>query len=239
MEHSTRAAADRAHRAARRVDAAARSRPLSEGFALIGPLLAVALVAAGKGSRVLSALVFAAAALIAFAFRDPGRPVAAPAGIALAPADGRVLHVERVWDAYWQTEMLEVAIFLALWDVHVQRVALAGEVVAQERRAGGYRPAMSRAATHGNNQLATFIQTADGPCTVTQISGLVARRIVSWVEPGDTLQPGERLGMIKFGSQVTLRVAASATPLVAPGDHVIAGVTEVARLAPVDESASV
>lgn len=171
------------------------------------------------------------AAGVAFAFRDPERTIVAQAGVALAPADGRVLHIATVYDDFWDTDLLEVGIFLALWNVHVQRAPFEGKVVAQRRRAGGYRPAMTVAATHGNNQLATYLQTAAGPCTVTQISGVLARRIVSWVGPGDAVAQGERLGMIKFGSQVTLRVPSNATLLVDVGEPVRGGLTPVARLA--------
>ena len=136
----------------------------------------------------------------------------------------------REFDEYWQTEMTEIAIFLALQNVHVQRVPLTGMVVDQRRKAGGYRPAMTEATTHGNNQLATYLLTDIGPCTVTQISGLVARRIVTWRQTGDHMEQGERLGMIKFGSQVTLRLPISARVLVAKGDHVIGGVTVIAEV---------
>lgn len=205
-----------------------RWRPLTEGGALIVPL-----VAAGIGAvRMLPAaapVAFLAAAGVALAFRDPDREVVPQPDAALAPADGRIIHVSPVHDEYWQTDAIEVAIFLSLLDVHVQRAPLDGVIVAQRRRAGGYRPAMSSAATHGNNQLATYLQTARGPCTVTQISGFAARRIVAWAGEGDRLAQGERLGMIKFSSQVTLRVPAGATVLVQPGDHVRAGLTRVAR----------
>lgn len=209
-----------------------RWRPLTEGVALLAPLVIVGIVLLRFFPRA-AALPFAAAIAVAFAFRDPERRVERKPGVAIAPADGRVLHVLRTWDEYWETEMLEIGIFLALWEVHVQRSPLAGEVVSQQRRAGGYRPAMTSEATHGNNQVATYIKTDDGPCTVTQISGLVARRIVTWAATGDRIEQGERLGMIKFGSQVTLRVPASASALVEVGDRVEAGLTPMAALASV------
>ena len=171
-------------------------------------------------------------------FRDPERAVVRRPNVALAPADGRVIHVDRVWDAYWQAELVEVGIFLALWDVHVQRSPLDGEIVARHRRAGAYRPAMGRAATHGNNQLATYLRTAAGPCVVTQISGLIARRIVTWVPARSRVDQGERLGMIRFGSQVTLRLPTTATVLVDVGDHVRAGLTPIANLAEAGAPAS-
>lgn len=162
--------------------------------------------------------------------RDPERSVPLTTGTALAPADGRVVHVGPVWDSYWGQEMLEIAVFLAVWDVHIQRVPLDGEVVAQQRKKGGYRPAMSRAAAHGNNQLATYLRTPAGPCTITQISGLVARRLVAHVGPGDRVRQGERLGLIRLGSQTTVRLPLAASALVRPGDRVLAGITPVARL---------
>lgn len=183
-------------------------------------------------------LGLAGAAGIAFAFRDPERAITPQPGIALAPADGRVLHIATAYDDFWETELLEVAIFLALWNVHVQRAPLDGRVLAQRPKAGGYKPAMTAAATHGNNQLATHFRTAYGPCTVTQISGIAARRIVSWVHEGDTVAQGDRLGMIKFGSQVTLRLPASATVLVEEGAQVRAGLTPMARLATPDLGAT-
>lgn len=179
----------------------------------------------------LTPLPLAAVGAVALAFRDPERAIPQRSDVALAPADGRVIHVHRIWDDYWQAEMLEIGIFLAVWDVHIQRSPLDGEVVAQRRKFGGYRPAMSRAATHSNNQLATYLWTAAGPCVVTQISGLVARRLVNWALPGTRLARGDRLGMIKFGSQVTLRLPATALAAIVAGDHVRAGVTPVARLA--------
>lgn len=165
---------------------------------------------------------------VALAFRDPERAIERRPDIALAPADGTVMRVERVFDEYWQAELVEVGIFLALWDVHVQRFPLDGEIEAQRRRAGGYWPAMMDVAVHRNNQLATYVRTAAGPCTVTQISGIAARRIVTWEGPGSRVEQGQRLGMIKFGSQVTLRLPLAATVLVRVGEHVSAGLTAMA-----------
>lgn len=181
-------------------------------------------------ARSAALLGLAGIAGVAFAFRDPERDVVQQPEVALAPGDGRVLHIANVYDEFWETELLEVGIFLALWNVHVQRAPLDGRVVAQRRKAGGYKPAMTAAATHGNNQLATYLRTPAGPCTVTQISGIAARRIVSWVGESEELTQGDRMGMIKFGSQVTLRIPSSARLLVNVGEQVRAGITPIARL---------
>lgn len=206
-----------------------RWRPLSEGAAILLPLGVVGLIGLVFVPPI-GVVALGAAGLVWYAFRDPDRVVQADPTAALSPADGTVLRVGPVFDDYWQAEMVEVAIFLALWNVHVQRFPLAGTVLGLRRKAGGYRSAMTEAATHGNNQLAMYLETAAGPCTVTQISGLVARRIVSWADAGMHAEQGQRLGMIKFGSQVTLRLPSTAAVLVQAGDRVEAGTTVVARL---------
>lgn len=195
---------------------------------MIAPLV-VAGLAATRVAPVLAPIPLVLGAGVALFFRDPEREVHARPDAALSPADGRVLRVSTEPDEYWQQDMTEIAIFLGLQDVHIQRVPLSGEVVAQRRKAGGYKPAMTEAARHGNNQLATYLQSEVGPCTVTQISGIVARRIVTWRQVGDRLAQGDRLGMIKFGSQVTLRLPTSARVRVAAGDRVTGGITVVAE----------
>jgi phosphatidylserine decarboxylase len=231
MEHPPRDIAPRPPRLSRRQLGAAlahpRWRPLTEGAPLILPLVTAGL-ALSRFSRLGSAIAFGGAGSVALAFRDPERHIPELPQVALAPADGRVIRIGSVWDEYWGQEMTEVAIFLSLWDVHVQRVPLAGRITAQIRYAGGYRPAMTSAAAYGNNRVATYMETASGPCTVMQISGLVARRIVTWADAGDELEQGERLGMIKFGSQVTLRLPSTAHILVERGTPVRAGLTSVA-----------
>ena len=206
-----------------------RWRPLTEGAALIVPLFALGAAALFLFPPLALPLVLLAV-IVTLAFRDPERAVEAQPDVALSPCDGRVLAVRRVFDEHWQAELTEIAVFLALYDVHVQRFPLAATIEAQQHTTGGYRPAMTEAATHGNNQLATYLHTAWGPCTLTQISGILARRIVVWRHPPDAVAQGERLGMIKFGSQVTLRLPRAATVLVEAGQHMTAGITPVARL---------
>jgi len=205
-------------------------RALREGRPVLLLLVAVGLVAV-RTFPPAAPLAILVAAATALAFRDPERAVTPMPEVALAPADGRVIHIQHVWDPYWKAELIEIGIFLAIWDVHIQRTPLDGEVVGQHQRTGGFRPAMSQLATHGNNQLATYLRTPAGPCVVTQISGLIARRIVTWAPPGSRLTQGQRLGMIKFGSQVTLRLPLTMGVLVGVGDRVRAGMTPVAELA--------
>jgi phosphatidylserine decarboxylase len=211
-----------------------RWRPLTEGAPILLPLMAASAVAARLFPPALPIALLAVGA-VTLAFRDPERVIERRPDVALAPADGDVMRIERVFDEYWQTELVEVGIFLTLWDVHIQRFPLDGEVEAQRRRAGGYWPAMMDRAVHRNNQLATYLRSVAGPCTITQISGIVARRIVTWEQPGSHVAQGQRLGMIKFGSQVTLRVPLTSTVLVHVGEHVSAGLTPIARVVLADE----
>lgn len=161
-----------------------------------------------------------------YVFRDPPRVAPLRPDLVLSPADGRVLTVRPVQDDYWRQEMWEIVIFLGLLDVHVQRSPLAGEVIETRFTPGEFRPALWPSASERNERLDVFIQ-GPAPVTVTQVAGILARSIVSWVQPGQRLASGERIGMIKLGSQTHLRFPRRYRPLVAPGDRVSAAHTPV------------
>jgi phosphatidylserine decarboxylase len=199
-------------------------RPISEGWALLAPLGLAALALRRRRRARLGGL--APGAADAAARRHPERPP--PTGdAALAPADGRVVRVGTVRDERFEEPMLEIAIFLALWHVHVQRAPLAGRVVAVERFEGKFGNALF-GGSEENYRQAIYLETDWGPCSVTQVAGMLARRIVRWVEAGQTVAAGQRLGMIKFGSRVVLRLPAGSEPLVRVGQEIRAGVTPVA-----------
>ncbi|MBI4499318.1 MAG: phosphatidylserine decarboxylase [Chloroflexi bacterium] len=196
-----------------------------------GPVLAL-LGCALLGWRVRPVLGLASALAVPallYLFRDPPRVAPQRSDLLMAPADGRVLDVRPVVDGYWEQEMWEVVIFLSLLDVHVQRSPLAGTVVGTHYRPGAHRPALWPSASERNERLETYIR-GTVPVTVTQVAGILARAIVSWVQPGQQLIAGERLGMIKLGSQTHLRFPRRVRPLVAPGDRVQAALTPVARI---------
>ncbi len=203
-------------------------RPFQYGWAILLPTAGLSLILSRRFPK-LAGFVMLLNGLIALTFRDPDREIQRDNRLALAPADGRVMRVETVWDDYWQRELLEIAIFLAIWDVHVQRVPCDGHVVGQTRKFGANRPAMTESAAKLNNQFLTYYDTSNGPVTVNQITGMVARRLINWTPVGTSSKQGDRLGMIVLGSQVTLRVDPDVQPLVWPGDIVRAGVTPLAR----------
>lgn len=202
-------------------------RPVSEGWAILVPLTLLGLILLRW--RMTSVAVFAFVAMVAAALRDPERRIQF-AGSALAPADGRVMAVETVTDDFFGVPMLQISVFLALWHVHIQRIPLSGRVVFDRIEPGGFLPAMF-ASSDTNFQRSTYLQTDWGPCVVTQISGLLARRIVSWVAPGDIVAVGDRMGMIKFGSRVRVRFPVGTIALVRVGQEIRAGTTPIAQRA--------
>jgi phosphatidylserine decarboxylase len=200
-------------------------RPVSEGWAILAPLVVGSALAGRRDWRLGLGGLGLAAGVAAF-LRDPERPVPV-CDAALAPADGRVVAIAARHDPYFRVEMLELSIFLALWNVHVQRAPLSGRVVAVAVEAGPFRPALLAEAAH-NHRHAIYVETDWGPCVVTLMAVMLARRIVRWVEVGDAVTAGDRIGMIKFGSRVSLRLPSGCRPLVRVGQEVRAGLTPLA-----------
>ena len=162
-------------------------------------------------------------------FRDPDRAVPAVSGAVLAPADGRVMRVAEVDDA-WVGRAVRVSIFLSPLDVHVNRSPVAGLVEGVEHAAGRFLAAYRDEASELNERCTLALQGDAARVSVKQIAGVVARRIVCRVRPGDKLQAGERYGLIRFGSRTDLVVAAGTDIRVRVGDRVRGGETIVALL---------
>src|SRR6266498_1305293 len=203
----------------------------SNGIAAAG--IALGLAALTKAARPRSRLwllpALAAAPVAAF-FRDPDREVPGDPTTAVAASDGRVLSVERVRDErFGDGELLRIAVFLSVLDVHINRAPVAGKVVDHFVDEGGYAAAMNPAAEH-NVAAYTVLDTAYGTVVVAQRTGLLARRIVQRAPVGSLLAKGERFGLIRFGSRTDVYLPAErAVPMVAPGDRVVGGVTAIAR----------
>lgn len=165
-----------------------------------------------------------------FFFRDFPRRIPTGVRIVVSPADGKVVLIDEPDDSpFYEGKCKRVAIFLSLFDVHVNRAPFTGTVVDISHQPGGYLNAANPEAGQRNEAMTIRFDTNRGPMTVRQIAGLVARRIVCPVQPGDAFATGERFGMIKFGSRTELYLPEDAEICVKLGDKVRGGTSTIAR----------
>ncbi|MDO5537350.1 MAG: phosphatidylserine decarboxylase family protein [Desulfovibrionaceae bacterium] len=163
-------------------------------------------------------------------FRDPERVVPTEPGIAVSPADGRIVKIERRTDPISSEQRLCVCIFMNVFNVHVNRMPVTGRISAIQYHAGKFFNASLDKASTDNERCGYQVTDADGRTwTFVQIAGLVARRIVCRVDVDDELARGQRFGMIRFGSRVDLYLPDGYIPTVSVGDKVLAGQSVVAR----------
>lgn len=196
--------------------------PIGTGAAVL--LAGYILGAVWLGGAGLAAVVWGV--FSAYFLRDPERDVGE--GI-VAPADGVVRRIDDL------DERVRISTFMNLHDVHVNRSPVSGRVVRVRRLKGGHRPAYVPHASR-NSRVRYTLRSDVGRVEVVQICGLFARRISAWVRPGDTLERGERIGMIRFGSRVDLLLPKH-TPrgdpvviTVREGERVLGATTSVARV---------
>jgi phosphatidylserine decarboxylase len=203
-----------------------------EGWLFIAIAVAVALALSYFGLWLLAVVAWLAVVFIVQFFRDPPRAVPGDPNAVLSPADGKVMSVERVRDPYLERDALKLSVFMNVFNVHSNRSPVDGIVSKRWYHAGSFVNAALDKASLENERNALHIATAAGvDVTCVQIAGLVARRILCYVEPGDTLKRGQRYGFIRFGSRVDVYVPATATPRVTVGDVVYATTTVLADLA--------
>lgn len=168
----------------------------------------------------LALLCFLLGLFLLWFFRDPHRNIAP--GL-VCPADGVLINVDR------DDRRLRFTIFMNPFNVHVNRAPLPGRVLQQRYHRGGFAPAYQAQAGE-NERLETGLETRYGPVRVTQIAGVLVRRIVTYVKEGRELEAGERLGLIRFGSRVELELPAEGWIVaVQRGAKVKAGSTSLAR----------
>ena len=207
---------------------------LKEGYLHIFPSLAAAAALIIAASYTESQSIFLTCAVLGsvqmifalfcvFFFRDPKIKVTQGEGIILSPCNGTVMEVAEEGD-----EKI-VRVFLSVFSVHLQRSPVSGTVVETAHKDGKFLAAWDTRAQAENEQNVITIQGEDGAYKVRQIAGFVARRCVSWVKPGDVLKAGDKIGMIKFGSQVDLHLPKTSAIRVKSGEKTKAGVTIMAQ----------
>jgi phosphatidylserine decarboxylase len=202
-----------------------------EGWWFVALSIAVSLVLTMLGHWLLAVLAWLVALFILQFFRDPPRVVPMVANAVLSPADGRVVKVEKARDPYLERDALKISVFMNVFNVHSNRSPVDGVVVGAWYHPGTFVNAALEKASLENERNALHLATAGGQnITCVQIAGLIARRILCYVKPGDALSRGQRYGFIRFGSRVDVYVDPAATPQVAVGDIVAATETILAML---------
>jgi len=164
-------------------------------------------------------------------FRDPARVIAGGPESVLAPADGRVVVVEEADDPYLKRRALKISVFMNVFNVHSNRSPIKSRVLQKWYQPGSFLNAALDKASLENERCALHLKTDDGrDITCVQIAGLVARRILNYVDSGSTLEAGTRYGFIRFGSRVDLYLPLDSKVKVVIGDKVSASSRVLAEL---------
>ena len=159
-------------------------------------------------------------------FRNPKRTIPFNPFYVLSPADGKIIEIEKeIHVSFSDSPVHKIAIFLSLWDVHVNRMPVEGKVISKKYQPGTFQKAFLPEASSQNESLCIEIASSEGPIWVKQIAGSLARRVVCKVQPGDHVLQGACFGMIKLGSRVEVFLPCSVELKVLVGDRVRAGET--------------
>jgi phosphatidylserine decarboxylase len=189
-------------------------------------------VAAALGWTGVGAVLGAGTLLTAWFFRNPARVVPQAADLVVSPGDGRVLAVvEEDEPRFLKERAIRVSIFLSPLNVHINRTPCEGTVTAVTHLPGRFHVASRPGATLENEQTAVLIETDKRQRVLcVQVAGYVARRIVTWLKPGERVARGERYGLIRFGSRMDVYLPTFTEVKVAQGDHVRGGTSVIAVL---------
>ncbi|HRK24203.1 MAG TPA: phosphatidylserine decarboxylase [Beijerinckiaceae bacterium] len=204
-----------------------------EGYIFIAGAVILALIGGWIWSP-LGWLFWLAAGFCAYFFRDPPRVTPSRDGLVISPADGRVdmvgFFVPPPELGLGDKPLPRITIFLSVFDVHINRAPVGGKIVKIAYTPGLFLNADLDKASEDNERNGMVIETASGRIGVVQIAGLIARRIVCFVKEGETVGPGERYGLIRFGSRADIYLPDTARPMVGVGQRAIGGETILADL---------
>jgi phosphatidylserine decarboxylase len=198
-----------------------------DGYKFLTPPLVASVIAGVLGQIAVAIAFLVLAALVAYFFRDPEREVPIDLSVVVSPADGKVMEV--VAEAVDGQPGWRISIFLAVWNVHVNRAPMSGRLTGLEYRPGKFYAAMRSRASRENEQNVFSVDTGRGRIVFKQVAGWIARRVISWKKPGDWLERGERIGLIRFGSRMDVWLPEGTEILTRPGEKVAAGESAIAR----------
>jgi len=196
-----------------------------EGYPFLFPLLLVAGLFFYSGMNWPGSLFLALALFIASFFRDPERLIPSDEAAIVSPADGKIVGIAAEPD-----QTTRVSIFLSVFNVHINRSPIAGEVESVCYRPGKFKVAFDPTASTENEQNVLVIRSGSDKIKFSQIAGIVARRIVCWKKPGDSVAKGERVGLIKFGSRVDIFLPENVALSIKLGDKVQGGASVIGRI---------
>jgi phosphatidylserine decarboxylase len=202
-----------------------------EGYSFGVPplLIGVGLLVLGRGWTLGAGVVCVLLGLFVFSFfRNPNRIIPSEPGVIVAPADGRVVVVKDEEDSGRRGK--RVSIFLAVWNVHVNRAPAAGKITKLEYKPGKFFAAWDERTSLENEQNVFTQETEHGEIVYKQIAGWVARRCISWKKAGDTVARGERIGLVRFGSRMDVWLPGEAEIAVRVGQTVRGGASVLARM---------
>jgi phosphatidylserine decarboxylase len=202
-----------------------------EGWPILAASVAAAAVVGWLAGGWWSAPVWGWVLFVLQFFRDPARVVPGDLRTVVAPADGRIVAVEKAQDPYLKRTATKLSVFMNVFNVHSNRAPVDGEVREAWYDAGAFMNAALDKASVQNERNALWLRADAGSDVVcVQIAGLIARRILCYAKPGDRLKRGERFGFIRFGSRVDLYLPPEARVRVELGQKVSGGATVMAEL---------
>ncbi|GMU72396.1 MAG: phosphatidylserine decarboxylase [Burkholderiales bacterium] len=194
-----------------------------EGWLHIAIAVAVMLALGWFGGTAAALVGLAIVAFVVQFFRDPPRAIPSQPNAILSPADGRIVAVGLSRDPWLERDALKISVFMNVFNVHSNRSPVDGEVKGAWYHAGAFVNAALDKASTANERNALHLRTREGrDVTCVQVAGLIARRILCYVKPGDALARGQRYGFIRFGSRVDVYLPPDAHPRAAVGDVVYA-----------------
>jgi len=203
-----------------------------EGIPVIGAAVGIALLAVWLGWIIASVGAAILTLFVSWFFRNPSRMVPQGPHLVVASGDGKVIAIEEEFEPrFIKDRSIRLTIFLNVFDVHINRIPCEGTVEEIRYQPGLFRMASRPDATLQNEQNALMIRTVEGGKVLcVQVAGLIARRIVCWVSPGDRAVRGERFGLIRFGSRMDTFLPIGTAVKVAVGDRVKGGETILGEL---------
>jgi phosphatidylserine decarboxylase len=203
-----------------------------EGIPFIGAAVGVTLIAGLLGWNIVAVGGAILTLFVAWFFRNPYRVVPQGLRVVVAPGDGKVIAIDEEFEPrFIKNRSIRVTIFLNVFDVHINRIPCEGIVEQVQYQPGLFLVASRPDATLRNEQNALMIRTVQGAKVLcVQVAGLIARRIVCWISPGDRAKVGERFGLIRFGSRMDTFLPIGTAVKVTVGDRVKGGETILGEL---------